>query len=133
MTAVTVETDPALELVGLAAREIRQAIEELGLAATPHSLLFLAGRLEWARDQGVSTLAVRLAREAAYRARRLDLRDAFIRLNPGFAVRVHDGCWDAVADPGGRDLERQRQAQRRELELSMGKRFAKMLAPEATS
>jgi hypothetical protein len=133
MTAVAVETDAALELLELAAREIRKAIEELGLSVTPHSLLFLAGRLDWACEQGVNVLAVRLAREAAYRARRCDLRDAFIRLNPTFAVRIHDGCWAGTVDVGDRDRERQRRAQRHELELSMGDRFAKMLVPEATS
>jgi plasmid replication initiation protein len=49
---------------------------------------------------------------------------AFDRLNPTFGVRAEHGCWDATAE------QRQQRAavRRRELELAMGERFARMLA-----
>jgi hypothetical protein len=57
--------------------------------------------------------------------RRLDMTEAFNRLNPAFGVPAEHGCWEATPE------QRQQRAavQRRELELSMGERFARMLPP----
>ena len=123
-----VEPEAAQELLALAARELRRAVGELGHVALPHSLLFLPGRLEWACQFGVDALAVRLARQSAWEGRRCDLAEAFGRLNPAFGP-VHHGAWPAPVDLGGGDRGRQQRAQRRELELCMGERFARMLPP----
>jgi hypothetical protein len=125
---VTVDRE-AVALLELAARQLRQAVEELGPAGLPHSLLFLADHLEWACEQGADALAVKLARHGAYRARCCDLAEAFPRLNPGFAVPVHDGCWPGRLDLRGSDGRRQHQAQRRELALALGQRAADLLCP----
>jgi len=122
-----VEPEAARELLALAARELRRTVEELGHAALPHRLLFLTNQLEWASTHGVHAFAVELARENVDAGRRCDLADAFTRLNRGFGP-VHVGAWPASVD-GGYDARRQQRAQRRELELAMGERFARMLLP----
>jgi hypothetical protein len=124
-----IEPEAALALLELAAREVRLAAIELDYAA-PHSVLFLANTLEQAVDRSrIDAFQVELARRSTYQARRCDLAEAFHRLNPGFG-RVHDGCWPTELDSITRyDAKRQRRAQRRELELCMGERFAAMLAP----
>jgi hypothetical protein len=65
-------------------------------------------------------------RDARYWGRYCDLVRAFQQLNPDFGP-VHYGCWPASSAPG--EVQQQQRAQRRELELSMGERFARMLAP----
>ncbi len=122
-----VDPEAARELLALAARELRRAVEELGDTALPLSLVLLTGRLEHAGRRGVGAFTVELTRDSVWAGRRCDLADAFRRLNPGFGP-VHTGAWPASVD-GGYDATRQQRAQRRELELCMGARFARMLAP----
>ncbi len=54
-----------------------------------------------------------------------DLTGAFDRLNPSFGVRAEHGCWDATPE----QRTRRAAVRRRELELAMGERFARMLPP----
>jgi hypothetical protein len=129
---VTVESEAAVALLELAARELRQAVEELGPAVLPLSLLFLTRNLEEACADGVTAFAVELAQQSAYRARRCDLAEAFPRLNPAFGG-VHDGCWPGPLDPRGRDRTRQQQVQHRELGLALGQRAAELLCPPPTA
>jgi hypothetical protein len=122
-----VEPEAALALLEVAARELRRAAEDLGPCVVPRSILFLASGLERICDLGqVGAADVEDAHRSAYQARRCDMAEAFTRLNPEF-VEVHRGCWPI--DLGAYDRRRQQRAQRRELELSMGERFARMLAP----
>jgi len=53
------------------------------------------------------------------------MTEAFDRLNPTLGVRAEHACWDAVPEQRARWAA----VRRRELELSMGERFARMLAP----
>jgi hypothetical protein len=125
--ACKVEPEAALALLEVAARELRRAAEDLGARVVPHSILFLANDLEHACQwRQVDAFTVELAYQGAYQARRCDLADAFKRLNPEFD-EIHRGCWPS--DLSGDDRRRQQRAQRRELELSIGERFARMLAP----
>jgi hypothetical protein len=129
VAAPEVEPEAALALLEVAARELRRAAEDLGPALVPHSVLFLARGFERICDMGqVDALEVEMAHRSAYQARRCDMAEAFKRLNPEFG-EVHQGCWSEDIDVGGYDRRRQQRAQRRELKLSMGERFAAMLAP----
>jgi hypothetical protein len=136
----SVEPAAALELVGLVQQQLARLISEheSGADTQPNATYQLAGALEsllqgldppgerrFPRWQGLNVEAVDYVRYAVHVGRRLDMTRAFDRLNPTFGVRAEHGCWDATAE------QRQRRAavRRRELELSMGERFARMLAP----
>jgi hypothetical protein len=134
--AVTVESEAALELVDLIQRQMGRLISEHEPGATtqPNLTYQLAGALERLlqelRGRAIrwSALDAKAVAHVAWSVRigrRLDMTEAFNRLNPTFGVPAEHGCWDATAE------QRQRRAavQRRELQLSMGERFARMLAP----
>jgi hypothetical protein len=135
-----VEPEAAVELVRLVQQQMGRLIQEHEPGATtqPNVAYQLAGALEGLlqglrRERPTSTHraldadAVEQVRWSVRVGRRLDMTEAFNRLNPTFGVRAEHGCWDAV--PAQRT---QRAAvRRRELELCMGERFARMLLPPA--
>jgi hypothetical protein len=121
-----VEPEAALELVGLVAAQLRRLIGEATPTA-PSLVYLLRGGLEEISEHGrpLDAFQVGLLRQSVWRGRRLDMAEAFNRLNPTFGVTVGAWCYPADLDnPQGHAA-----AQRRELELSMGERFARMLAP----
>src|SRR5574341_1567704 len=133
-----VEPAAALELVGLIQQQMARMIAEHEREAStqPNVAYQLKGALEsLLRDldgdrlvpihRALDADAVAQVRRSVQVGRRLDMTEAFDRLNPGFGVRAEHGCWAATAE------QRQRRAamRRRELELSMGERFARMLPP----
>jgi hypothetical protein len=124
--AVTVKPEAALELVGLLARQLRLLISESAQGA-PNLVYQLAGGLELTASRGIDAEQVERLRWFAWAGRRLDMAEAFDHLNPGFAVKVHVGY--LAADYAADEVRQQAAVQRRELELSMGERFARMLAP----
>ncbi len=118
----TVDPEAALALLELAHRQVERLLDESDVPL---------GNLAWHLGSAlavpggrVDAATVERARWFVWVGRRLDLADAFRRLNPGFGA-VHYGCWPSSVD----DRARQAAAQRRELELAMGARFARMLAP----
>ena len=122
--AVTVNPEAAVELVRLAAQVLKR-IDDERVDELPLSVAFLAVRLEGIAERGVlDAFAVESARVGAYRGRCLEMHRAFARLNPGFGP-VHSGGWGRVPT----ETRCQAAAQRRELALSMGERFARMLPP----
>jgi hypothetical protein len=126
MSAGAAQVDPeaAMELVRLAA-EVLKRIDDERADEMPLSVAFLAIRLEGVAERGVlDAFAVESARVGAYRGRCIEMHRAFARLNPGFGP-VHSGGWGRVPT----ETRCQAAAQRRELELSMGDRFARMLPP----
>jgi hypothetical protein len=131
--SITVDPEAAVALLELAARQLRQAREDQGPAGLPRSVLFLLGNFELACKVGVTALAVECAQQSAYRARRCDLAEAFTRLNPGFGIEVHQGCWPAPLDPTGTDRTRQQRTQHHELALALGERAAELLRPRPAS
>src|SRR5574341_1336324 len=137
---VKVEPEAALEVVGLVQQQLVRLISEHepGANTQPDVTYQLAGALEsllqgldpsgerrFPRWPGLNAEAVAYVRRAVQVGRRLDMTRAFDRLNPTFGVRAEHGCWDATAE------QRQQRAavRRRELELAMGERFARMLPP----
>jgi hypothetical protein len=133
-----VEPEAALELVGLVQQQLGRLILEHEPEATtqPNVAYQLAEALEsllqgLLRDRPTSTHraldsdAVERVRWSVRAGRRLDMTEAFNRLNPQFGVRAEHGCWDAVPEQRARRAA----VRRRELELSMGERFARMLVP----
>ncbi len=122
-----VEREAALELVVLLARQLRLLISESAQCA-PNLVYQLAGGLEMTASAGIDADQVERLRWRAWCGRRLDMAEAFDRLNPGFAVQVHAG-YLAAHLAGNTELRQQAAVQRRELELSMGERFARMLVP----
>jgi hypothetical protein len=134
---VRVEPAAALELARLIQRQMVRLIQEHepGASTQPNVAYQLAGALEsllqeLCGDRPIRWLAldaeaVAYVLRAVHVGRRLDMTEAFNRLNPAFGVQAEHGCWDATAE------QRQQRAavRRRELELSMGERFARMLAP----
>ncbi len=127
----TVEPEAALELVGLVAGQLRRLIEETGTPTPtlPALIYLLAGGLEQISEQGrpLDAFQVELLRQSVWRGRRVDMAGAFNQLNPTFGVRVDGWCFPASTVSAGPPA--QAAAQRRELELSMGERFASMLTP----
>jgi hypothetical protein len=120
-----VDPTAALDLIGLVARQLTQVDAEQAAGEVPLVVGFLAiGLQEIAAHGRLAAFDVELLREAARRARRVDLVRAFRACNPGFGP-IHAGCWGPLQ--GERRL--QAAAQRRELELCMGERFARMLVP----
>jgi hypothetical protein len=128
MTALlSSRVDPAaaLELVDLVARQLAQVDTERAADEVPLVVGFLAVGLQEIAARGrLAAFDVELLREAAWRARRLELVRAFRVCNPGFGP-VHAGCWGPLA--GERRL--QAAAQRHELALAMGEWFARLLVP----
>jgi excisionase family DNA binding protein len=133
-TSPSPRVDPAaaVELVGLVQQQMGRLITEHQRGATtqPNLAYQLAGALErLLRDlpvhRALDADAVEQVRWSVRVGRRLDMTDAFNRLNPTFGVRAEHGCWDAV--PAQR--ARRAAVRRRELELAMGGRFARMLVP----
>jgi hypothetical protein len=133
-----VEPEAAVELVGLIRQQLGRLIQEHEPEATtqPNVAYQLAGALESLLQglrgdrpasvhQALDADAVESVRWSVWVGRRLDMTAAFDRLNPTFGVRAEHGCWDAVPE----QRERRAAVRRRELELSMGERFACMLAP----
>jgi hypothetical protein len=132
-----VEPEAALELLDLIQRQMTRMIQEHQPEATtqPNVAYQLAGALERflkelcgdrpIRWQSLDAEAVAHVRWSVHIGRRLDMTEAFNRLNPTFGVRAEHGCWNATAE----QRERQAAMHRRELELSMGQRFARMLTP----
>jgi len=127
-----VEPEAAVELVGLVQQQMARLIteHERGANVQPNLAYQLAGALEsLLRDlpaYGVLDAdAVERVRRSVRAGRRLDMTAAFNRLNPTFGVRAEHGCWDAVPE----QRTRRAAVRRRELELSMGERFARMLVP----
>jgi hypothetical protein len=120
----TVQPEAALELVRLLTGELERLHADF--AATQRYLLgqLLLPLRDVLQYGQLDATTVTLLRKARYWGHRLEMGSAFERLNPGFD-EVHHGCWPAVPA----EARRQAAAQRRELELSMGERFARMLAP----
>jgi hypothetical protein len=128
MSAMRSGVDPAaaLELVGLVARQLKQVDQERPADQVPLVVGFLAfGLEEIAAHHRLAAFDVEMLREAAWRARRLDLVRAFRAFNPGSGP-VHAGCWGPL--PSERRL--QATAQRRELQLALGDRVAGLLCPQ---
>jgi hypothetical protein len=136
--APRVEPEAALELVRLVQQQVGRLIQEHEPRATtpPNVAYQLAGALEsllhgLLRDRPTSTHraldadAVEQVRWSVRVGRRLDMTEAFNRLNPQFGVRAEHGCWDAVPEQRARRAA----VRRRELALCMGERFARMLVP----
>lgn len=99
MSAMRAEVDPAaaLELVDLVARQLKQLDDERPAAEVPLVVGFLAFGLEdIAAHRRLAAFDVQLLRDAAWRARRLDLVRAFRAFNPAFGP-VHAGCWGPAA------------------------------------
>lgn len=131
--------DPAaaVELVDLVQQQMARLIQEheRGANTQPNVAYQLAGALEsLLQDLGgdrpirwwaLNAEAVAYVRRSVQVGRRLDMTSAFNRLNPTFGVRAEHGCWDATAE----QRSRRAAVRRRELELSMGERFARMIAP----
>src|SRR6266542_2942957 len=118
----TVDPEAALALLELAHRQVARLLDESDVPL---------GNLAWHLGSAlavpggrVDAATVERARWFVWVGRRLDLTDAFRRRNPVCGA-VHYGCWPSAAG----DRARQAAAQRRELELCMGARFARMLAP----
>jgi hypothetical protein len=124
--AVTIRPQAALDLIGWAARCTRLLIDEAGFPR-PHLAYHLAGALEEIAAGNRTDPA--FLGWMCWAGRRKDMADAFARLNPDFGVQVHHGATWARYDIDGVDQHHQAAAQRRELELSMGERFARLLAP----
>jgi hypothetical protein len=135
--APRVEPEAAVELVGLIQRQVDRLISEheRGANTQPNVAYQLAGALErlledLGRDRPFSIRraldadAVAYVRRSVQVGRRLDMAEVFAVLNPTFGVPVDH--WDGWF-PRHRTV--QATARRRELELSMGVRFARMLAP----
>jgi hypothetical protein len=134
---VRVEPEAALELVGLIQQQMARLISGHEPKATtqPNVTYQLDGALErliqelrgdrLIRWRALDAEAVAYVRASVQVGRRLDMTEAFNRLNPAFGVPAEHGCWEATPE------QRQQRAavQRRELELSMGERFARMLPP----
>ena len=123
-----------MELVGLIQQQMSRLIQEheRGANTLPNVAYQLAGVLETllqdlgtARWRALDAEAVEQVRWSVLVGRRLDMTAAFNRLNPTFGVRAEHGCWDAVPEQRARRAA----VRRRELELSMGERFARMLPP----
>jgi hypothetical protein len=119
--ALQVEPEPALELVGLVHQQLARLIRE-STAPLPSVVWQLAYSLAEVRELDGITMAQ--VRRSVRLGRRLDMAEAFALLNPEFQVPVDH--WDGFF-PRHRAV--QAASQRRELELSMGERFARMLAP----
>ncbi|SRR6266498_1641350 len=126
--------EAAVELVGLIQQQMSRLIQEheRGANTLPNVAYQLAGVLETllqdlgtARWRALDAEAVEQVRWSVLVGRRLDMTAAFNRLNPTFGVRAEHGCWDAVPE----QRTRRAAVRRRELELSMGERFARMLVP----
>ncbi len=120
--APRVDPEAALALLELAHRQVERFLDESDVPL---------GNLAWHLGSALAVPGGRVDAATVERARwfvwvghRLDLTDAFHRLNPGFGA-VHHGCWPSVVG----DRARQAAAQRRELELCMGERFARLLVP----
>ncbi|SRR6266498_1416064 len=140
MTALSPRVDPAtaVELVDLVRQQLHRLIQEHDPGATtqPNVAYQLTDALEslvqgLRRDRPTSShraldaAAVARVRWRLLVGRRLDMTEAFDRLNPTLGVRAEHACWDAVPEQRARWAA----VRRRELELSMGERFARMLAP----
>ena len=132
--APRVEPEAAVELVGLVQQQVARLIAEHEPEATtqPNVAYQLAGALETllqdlgtARWRALDADAVARVRRSVRVGRRLDMTEAFNRLNPTFGVPAEHGCWDAVPEQRARRAA----VRRRELELCMGERFARMLPP----
>jgi hypothetical protein len=119
-----VEPQAALELVGLVAGQLRRLIDETG-SDQPCLVYLLAGALE--RLDELNAFEVEQVRVTVWRGRRLDMAEAFNQLNPTFGEPVKAWCYPPGMEDD--DAETKAAAQRRELELSMGERFARMFAP----
>ena len=135
-----VDPAAALELVSLIQQQMARLIQEHEPEAItqPNVAYQLAGALgSLVQDLGgdrpslihraLDADAVEQVRRSVRVGRRLDMTDAFDRLNPTFGVRAEHGCWDAVPEQRARRAA----VRRRELELAMGERFARMLVPAA--
>ncbi|SRR6266487_11471 len=133
-----VDPAAAVELVSLVQQQVGRLIQEHEPGATtpPNVAYQLADALEsllqgLRGDRPASTHreldadAVEQVRWSVRVGRRLDMTEAFNRLNPQFGVRAEHGCWDAAPEQRARRAA----VRRRELELSMGGRFARMLVP----
>jgi len=121
-----VEPEAALEAVGLVAGQLRRLIDETN-PTSPALVYLLAGALEQISENGrLDAPQVKLLRRSVWRGRRHDMAAAFNRLNPEFGVHVQAWCYPTVTVD---DAPAKAAVLRRELELSMGERFARMLAP----
>ncbi len=133
-----VDPAAALELLSLIQQQVGRLIQEHEPEATtqPNVAYQLAGALERLLQglrgdrpasihRALDADTVEQVRWSVRVGRRLDMTDAFNRLNPTLGVRAEHGCWDAVPEQRARRAA----VRRRELELCMGERFARMLVP----
>jgi hypothetical protein len=118
---IIAEPEAAVELVDLVHQQLARLIRE-SEAPLPNVVWQLAYSLEDVRE--LDEITVAQARQSVRLGRRLDMAEGFALLNPQFGVPVDH--WDGIFPRHGAV---QAAAQRRELELSMGERFARMLAP----
>jgi hypothetical protein len=138
VVAPRVEPEAVVELLGLVQGQVARLVaeHERGANVQPNVAYQLAGALEsllqdlrgdrpFPLRRALDAEAVAKVRQGVLVGRRLDMTQAFNRLNPGFGVRAEHGCWDATAEQRARRAA----VRRRELELSMGERFARMLPP----
>ena len=137
-TALRVEPEAAVELVDLVQQQVARLIteHERGANVQPNVAYQLAGALDsLLRDlradrpasirRALDADAVESVRWSVLVGRRLDMTRAFDRLNPTFGVVAEHNCWDATAEQRARRAA----VRRRELELCMDERFARMLPP----
>jgi hypothetical protein len=134
--APRVDPAAAVEPVGLVQQQMDRLIQEHEPGATtqPNVAYQLAGALQsLLQDLQDRPLPIRRALDAQAVAwvrwfiwvgRRQDMTDAFNWLNPTFGVPAEPG-WNQ----GPQQRARRATVQRRELELAMGERFARMLPP----
>jgi hypothetical protein len=128
--APRVDPEAAVELVGLVQEQVARLIteHERGATTQPNVAYQLADALERLlrdlRYRALDAEAVAKIRRRVLVGRRLDMAEAFALLNPTFGVPVDH--WDGWF-PRHRAV--QAAARRRELELAMGERFARMLPP----
>jgi hypothetical protein len=119
--ALRVDPEPAVELASLVHQQLARLIRE-SEAPLPNAVWHLTYTLAGLRELDEITLAQ--VRQSVRVGRRLDMAEAFALLNPEFGVPVDH--WHEFFP---RHHVIQAAAQRRELELCMGERFARMLPP----
>jgi hypothetical protein len=131
-----VEPAAAVELVSLVQQQITRLIQEYEREANtqPNVAYQLDGALESLLQdlhgdrpipirRALNADAVDYVRRSLQVGRRLDMTEAFNRLNPAFGVAAEHGCWDATPE----QQTRRAAVRHRELRLALGGRVTDAL------